>query len=152
MDADNTLAQIQQQISALQEQGAQTSQENQKLHNHITHANQTIASINQSGIQVERLKTGKLEKFTGQNVRSWPKSLDNIFSTQPCLPTDVNRIKYAVSYMGGAGLQWWELVKLNGTPMQTYADFQREILSYFEPVNRELTARKHSAIYSRWVS
>ena len=44
--------------------------------------------------------------------------------------------------MGGAGLQWWELVTLNGTPIQTYAEFQREILSNFEPVNRELTARK----------
>ena len=41
-----------------------------------------------------------------------------------------------------AGLQWWELVTGNGTPIQTYADFQGETLSYFEPVNRELTARK----------
>ena len=46
------------------------------------------------------------------------------------------------SYMGGAGLTWWELVTLNGTPIQRYEDHQRKILSYFEPVNMELTARK----------
>lgn len=58
MDAENLLAQMQQQISSLQEQVAQATQENQQLHNLITQANQTIASMNQSGIQVEKLKTG----------------------------------------------------------------------------------------------
>lgn len=31
---------------------------------------------------------------------------------------------------------------MNVTPIQTYANLQREILSYFEPVKREFTARK----------
>jgi len=44
--------------------------------------------------------------------------------------------------MTGAGLEWWELVTLNGTTITDYPMFQQEILNYFEPVNRELTARK----------
>ena len=89
-----------------------------------------------------QLKTGNPEKLGGDNARSWLKSLDNIFRNQNTEPDDRAKIKYAVGYMTGAGLQWWESVTLNGTTITSYRDLQRELLNYFEPVNCDLTARR----------
>ena len=45
--------------------------------------------------------------------------------------------------MTGNALQWWELVHIDeSTEIKTYAEFEKELLTYFEPVNRELNARK----------
>ena len=44
--------------------------------------------------------------------------------------------------MTGAGLQWRELANLNENAIQSYDEFRKELLNYFEPVNRELTVRK----------
>lgn len=149
MDSENTLAQMQQQMSSIQEQMSQITQENQQLKNQVSQANQEVkranqtkAIMNQDGLYVELLKTGNPETFTGENVRSWLKSLDTVISSQSNLPNNINRTKYAVSYMEGAGLQWWELVTLNTTQIQIYADFQGDILSYIEHVNRELSTRE----------
>ncbi len=40
-------------------------------------------------------------------------------------------------------MQWWELVNLNNQfNITTFEAFQVELLKYFEPVNREVNARK----------
>ena len=44
--------------------------------------------------------------------------------------------------MSGSAIQWWELIKINNVQINDYVDFEIEISKHFEPVNRELTARK----------
>ena len=44
--------------------------------------------------------------------------------------------------MTGEGLQWWELLSINNRNIETFTEFKVETLNYFEPVNRELRARK----------
>jgi len=110
MDSDSIMHQLQTQVATLQEQVAQSVQANQALQAQVNQANQAVAATNHAVANMgqnvpnnTQLRTGKPEKFNGQNVRSWLKSLDNIFGTQN------------PSYMTGAGLEWWELVTLNGT-------------------------------------
>ena len=89
------------------------------------------------------LKIGKLDKVSGQNVRSWIKSLENIFANQVKAPDDNTKIKYAVSFMNGSALEWWELINLNEqTQIETFEEFKSKILDSYEPINRELNARK----------
>ncbi len=53
------------------------------------------------------------------------------------------KIQYAISYLSDDGLQCWELVNINNQIyIQTFENFKTEILKYFEPVNREVNARK----------
>ena len=90
-----------------------------------------------------RLKTAKPKKFSGKNVRAWIKSLENVFSTQTNVPNEEQMLNYAISFMSGDGLQWWELACLDlQNPIMSFADFKEKILHYFEPANRELNARK----------
>ena len=44
--------------------------------------------------------------------------------------------------MSGAGLEWWELLSLNGDPPVTFKEFKEKLLEHFEPVNRERNARR----------
>ena len=76
------------------------------------------------------------------NVRNWIKSLENVFDAQRTPLNEEQKIKYAVSYMTGEGLQWWELLTINSRNIEKLTEFKAEMLNYFEPVNRELTARK----------
>ncbi len=48
-----------------------------------------------------------------------------------------------MSYLSEDGLQWWKLLNINkDINITTFEDFNEEILKYFEPVNREVNARK----------
>ena len=101
------------------------------------------------------LRIGKPDKFSGKNVRSpyifssgypgpsWIKSLENIFANQTEAPDDNVKIKYAVSFMNGGALQWWEMINLNEqNQIEPFEDFKSKIFDYYEPINRELNARK----------
>ena len=57
--------------------------------------------------------------------------------------TDDQKIKYAVSYMAGDGLQWWELSTIYGQNIMNYEHFKQELLKYFEPINRKINARRN---------
>lgn len=126
MDQQNMINQLQNQINDLQ--------------NNLVQAQQAILSlVNENN----GLKTAKPEKFSGTNVRTWLKSISNIFANQAIPPTNAHKIKFAVSYLSGEGLQWWELVNINPEiNIQTFEQFGEEIVKYFEPVNREINARK----------
>ena len=89
------------------------------------------------------MKAGNPEKFKGQNARAWLQSVQNVFDAQANMPNDQRKINYAVSYMAGEGLQWWELIKIDPSiQIITWERFMEELLNYFEPVNREQNARK----------
>lgn len=71
MDPESTL--LQNQINILLEQVNQA--------NHaLVFATHTLGNLNTTG---DSVKTGKTETFTGKNARSWLKSLEHFFETQP---------------------------------------------------------------------
>ena len=65
-----------------------------------------------------------------------------MFDAEKSPLSEQQKLKYAVSYMTGEGLQWWELLTIYNRNIETFTEFKVEMLNYFEPVNRELTARK----------
>lgn len=111
-----------------------------ELQNNLVQAQQAILNlVNENN----GLKSAKPEKFSGNNVRTWLKSISNVFANQAINVSDAHKIKFAVSYLGGEGLQWWELVNINPEiNIQTFEEFGEEMIKYFEPVNREVNARK----------
>ena len=126
MEGQNMINQLQNQINELQ--------------NNLVQAQQAILSLVNEN---KGLKTAKPDKFSGSNVRTWLKSISNVFANQAITVTDAHKIKFAVSYLGGEGLQWWELVNINPEiNIQTFDQFGEEMIKYFEPVNREVNARK----------
>ena len=144
----DSLIQMQNDISSLRQQVAQA---NQSLQEQIAQTIQAVAIATQSISNVNNtnsnsnsllLKTGKPEKFNSENARSRLKSIATIFAAHSNTIDDNTKINYALSYMTGAGLQWWELATLNGNILTSYEEFQKELINYFQPVNRELTARK----------
>jgi len=89
------------------------------------------------------MKVAKPDKFEGKNVRSWLKSLDNIFESQPTNPTDSQKWTYAVSVLKGEALDWWELIENDeSVDINNYQNFYDQLLEYFEPVNKSLNARR----------
>lgn len=114
----------------------------------IVNLQQQVASANQAYLNlantntVSNMRSGRPEKFEGTNARSWLQSIRNIYESQSTPPTKEKMIKYAVSYMTGDSIQWWELVLLNKIQISTFDEFEKQLLKYFEPVYRELTARK----------
>lgn len=123
---EQVIQQMQNQIAALQQQ-IQTS----------TQAYNQLRSNNAGN-----LRTGKPDKFDGKHVRSWITSIENVFSTLPEQPTEIAKVKYAISFMSGEALQWWELMIINQVVLNSFEDFKTELLKHFEPINRELNARK----------
>ncbi len=88
------------------------------------------------------MPTARPEIFNGRNVRSWLKSIENVIETEKTASTEKQKIKFAISYRGGDGLQWWELININDrNSIYTFENFKRELLKYFEPVNREINGR-----------
>lgn len=133
MDQDQQMLSMQAQINTLQEQ--------------LNLASQAVAQANQAyqnlSVNSPNLKHGSPDKFTGSNSRSWLKSIYNIFEAQNGMVTDDQKIKYAVSYMAGDGLQWWELSTIHGRNIMNYEHFKQELLKYFENINREINARRN---------
>ena len=105
----------------------------------LTQANQAYAAVTE---HTNSLRVGKPDKFSGTNVRSWIKSLENVFDAEKSSLSERQKVKYAVSYMTGEVLQWWELLTINSRSIEKFREFKVEMLNYFEPVDRELTARK----------
>lgn len=127
-DPNQIIAGLQAQISALQGQV-----------NAAGNAYNTLLANNGGGA----LKACKPVEFHGKNVRSWIKSLENIFSSLGTPPEQEKVISYAVSYLTEDGLHWWELINISKeVNISTFAQFKEEILKYFEPVNREINAQK----------
>ena len=111
----------------------------------LPHVNNNRLDIQNSGCntgQTSILKCGKPEKFSGSNVRSWLVSIDNLFANHGSNESEESKIKYAVSFMANDALHWWELMCLNQTIFNTFEDFKKALLDYFEPVNRTTNARK----------
>lgn len=123
---DQIVAQMQNQINTLQQQ----------IQNSTQAYNQLRAT------SLGNLRTGKPDKFDGKHVRSWITSIENVFSTLPEQPTEISKVKYAISFMSGEALQWWELMMINQVVINSFEDFKKELLNHFEPINRELNARK----------
>lgn len=133
---EEQMQQLQNEISNLQHQLGQAN------HN-LNIANQAYTTLsNRNENQNNSLKIGRPDKFDGKYARSWVKSLDNVFAWHHTGLSEDAKLKYAVSYLTGAGLQWWELVTLNNTEIHTFNDFKTKLLEHFEPINRELNARK----------
>ena len=82
MENQNIINQLQNQINELQ--------------NNLVQAQQAILSlVNENN----GLKTAKPDKFSGTNVRTWLKSISNVFSYQGINVNDAHKIKFAVSYL-----------------------------------------------------
>ena len=96
MDSDDQLQAMQAQMNTLQEQ--------------LNMASEAVAQANQAyhdlSVNSKYLKHGSPDKFTGSNPRSWLNSIKNIFKTKNNMLSEEQKIKYAVSYMAGDGLQW----------------------------------------------
>ena len=131
-EQNNIAQEMQAEINPLQSQLQQTGQA-------LTRANQSYAA---ETAHMKPLRIGKPDTFNATNVWSWIKSLENVFDAQNALLSNQQKLKYSVSYMTGEGLQLWELRTINNQNIETFADFKIEIVKYFEPVDRELTARK----------
>ena len=131
LEQNNILQLMHAEISSLQSQLRQTGQA-------LTQANQAYAAVT---VHTKSLRVGRQDKFSVTNVRSWITSLENVFDAETSPLGEQQKFKYAVSYMTGEGLQWWELLTINNRNIETFTDFKVEMLNYFEPVNRELTAR-----------
>ncbi len=126
---NDALLDMQNQISALQ--------------NQLALANQAVVNLTAQNNQ-SILKSAKPEKFNGKNARAWLHSLENIFNTQNGSVSEQQKIQYAISYLTDDGLEWWQLLQINPEiVINTFHDFGNELLKYFEPVNRELNARKN---------
>ena len=67
--------------------------------------------------------------------------MENYFAADPYI-TDERKIKFAVCYLSADGLQWWELTALQNNIPSTFSIFKEELLKHFEPINRELNARR----------
>ena len=65
-----------------------------------------------------------------------------MFDAENLRLSEQKKLKYAVSCMNGEGLEWWDLLTINNQIIETFTEFKVQMLNYFEPVNRELTARK----------
>ena len=114
-----------------------------QLQNQIAELQNQLATVLNIANQSNGLKTAKPDKCSGKYVRTWLKSINNIFENQTIPVNEANKIKYAVSYLSGEGLQWWELVNINPEiNIQTFQEFGEKMLEYIEPVNREVNARK----------
>ena len=142
----DSLIQMQNEISFLRQQ---VTHANQSLQEQRAQTNQAVAIATQSISNVNTmnnnsnsplLKTEKPKMLNCENARSWLKSIGTIFAAHSNTIDDNTKINYAVSYM--TGLQWWELANLNDNPITSYDERQKELLNYFEPVDRELTARE----------
>ena len=128
----------------------------EQLQNQIAQLQNNLHSVQQQALNIASanansnanfansvLKIAKPEKFYGKNARMWIKSLQNIIDAQNSQISEHDKIKYAVSFLTGDGLQWWELVNINPEiNINTFQEFCDKLLEYFEPVNREFNARK----------
>ena len=133
-EQNNIIQQMQAEISSLQSQLQQTGQA-------LTQANQAYAAVT---AHTESLRVGKQDKFSGTNVWSWIKSLEYVFDAENSPLSEQQKLKYAVPYMTGERLQWWELLTINNRNIETFTEFKVEMSNYFEPVNRTFTARMGS--------
>ncbi len=89
------------------------------------------------------LRTARPENVNGRNVRSRLTSIQKLIETAKTAPTEEQKTKFAVSYLIGDGLQWWELININKhNSIYSFEDFKRELLKNFEPVHREINAKK----------
>ena len=141
MNPEVQFATMQAEIASLQQQLVQTNEALSSANNTIN-SMQQVQQQNQVVVPQNNLKCGKPDKFDGTEPRSWLVSLENIFDAAIQNIDDVQKIKYAVSFMTGNALQWWEMIKLNETMFESYESFKEKLLEYFEPVNREEHARK----------
>lgn len=112
----------------------------------VLSANQMIAQTsnayeNLTSSQIV-LDVMKPDKFHRKNVGSWLQSLDNYFPAQRVELSDRNGLGFAVGYMYGGGLQWWELLSLQHISINTYLSLKEKLLHHFKPVNREVNSRK----------
>ena len=121
-----------------------------RMQSQISHLQSKLDVANQQYQNLAReqrkdnLEIGKPDTFSGRNALSWLKSLRNLFDMQTLPPSEKTKISYAVCYLTGDGMQWWDLVTLNAVDIGTFEEFERELLKHLEPVNRELNARKYS--------
>ncbi len=75
------------------------------MRNQIAASQQQLNSASQAYINSptnNALKAAKSDKFRGRNVRSWPKSLRNIFSSQIVMPNDRKTLRCKLSKQGWA--------------------------------------------------
>lgn len=133
-------------IQALEQQLAATTQSLGNVTHALEGANATLAvlqSSNPGNLQGDLMQVGKPEKFSGYHARSWLMSLENVFNSVRSTPSETAKISYAISFMKGAALEWWDLVR-NSTSIvvEDFDSFKRELLAHFEPVNRDETARE----------
>jgi len=113
------------------------------LQNQLAQANQAVLNLTAQNFQ-SPLKSGRPDKFDGKNARAWLHSLENIFNIQNSNISEEQKMQNAISYLADDGLEWWQLLKINpDVAINTFQDFGNELLKYFEPVNRELNARKN---------
>lgn len=130
---EGDLLELQNRINILSQQMNQVMQVN----NHLSNA------LNQNMHNTDALKIGKPEKFSGKYARSWLQSLENIFSNVNETTSEEKKIKYAVSFMTGQALEWWELININDEiNIDSFNIFKKLLLEYFEPANKELNARR----------
>lgn len=133
-------------IQSLEQQLAATTQSLGNVTHALESANTQLTTLqnrNPGSSQGDLMQVGKPEKFSGHNARSWLMSLENVFNSVQCMPSEHSKISYAISFMKGAALEWWDLVR-NSTSIvvEDFDSFKRELLAHFEPVNREETARE----------
>ena len=93
-EQNNIIQQLQAEIGSLQSKLQQTGQA-------LTQANQAYAAVT---AHTKSLRVGKPDKFSGTNVRSWIKSLENVFDAESSPLSEQQKLRYAVSYMTGEGL------------------------------------------------
>lgn len=139
----NVIAQLEAKINELHQQ---ISNQNNNLQNQLSNQNNQIQQ--QINDQISHnsslgLKFGTPNKYNNKNTRAWLQSIQNIFELQRTEPSEDEKIKYAISFLNEEGLEWWDLMNKNSNiQINTFAQFSHEIMNYFEPVNRELNARK----------
>ena len=122
------------------------------LQNQLALANQAVVNLSAQN-QTNSLKSGRPNKFNGKNARAWLHSLENIFNIQNGNLSEEQKIQYAISYLTDDGLEWWQLLQINpDININSFHDFGNELLKYFEPVNRELNARKNIYNFKKWVN
>ena len=139
----NVIAQLEAKINELHQQ---ISNQNNNLQNQLNNQNNQITQqINNQMSQNSSsgLKFGRPNKYSNKNTRAWLQSIQNIFELQRNDPSEDEKIKYAISFLNEEGLEWWDLMNKNSNiKINTFAQFSHEMMNYFEPVNRELNARK----------
>ena len=79
---------MQEQVNLLQQQLQQLQAFNQHL----------VTMLNSQSNK--NMRTGKPDKFTGENARAWIDSIENVFAAEENPVQEESKIQYAVSFLG----------------------------------------------------